>query len=241
MNPVDIYNPTGDSPWLLIAEHAGNYIPPEYNNLGLTTDQLNEHIAIDIGIYDLTIKLADRLNAKALLCNYSRLFVDCNRLLSAIDCIPEQSDGIVIPGNQSLSYEQKHARVEAAYRPFHRVVTDCIQKRLLKGNPLKIANIHSFTPKLAVEDKIRPWDVGVVYADPNPSHQLIESLQKTNFNVGDNQPYNGHIHRGHTVPYHCQGNLVDGVLIEVRQDHISDDAGTDLWAEVLENALQSIS
>lgn len=241
LNPVEIYNATGKSPWLLVAEHAGNFIPDSYQQLGLSSQLLTTHIAIDIGIYELTKLMANYLNATAIFCHYSRLYIDCNRLLSAADCIPESSDKVVIPGNQNLTDGERLKRVKEVYQPFHQAVTDTIQQCLITNTPCKLANIHSFTPKLQSTGLQRPWDVGVVYAEPSPSQRLIQLLQQNKaICVGDNEPYNGYIHRGHTVPYHCAGNLIEGILIEVRQDHLLATAEIESWAKTLVGALTEI-
>ena len=39
---------------LIIADHASNYVPKENNKLGLTNSFLNQHIAFDIGIKELS-------------------------------------------------------------------------------------------------------------------------------------------------------------------------------------------
>ena len=45
-------------PCLLACEHASNYIPADYQGLGLSRSSLEEHIAWDIGAHELLGKLA---------------------------------------------------------------------------------------------------------------------------------------------------------------------------------------
>ena len=51
-SPVSVYNPNGGSPFLLVADHAGNLIPRALGRLGVPETELVRHIAWDIGIAD---------------------------------------------------------------------------------------------------------------------------------------------------------------------------------------------
>ena len=46
---------------LIVADHASNFIPDEYNNLGLSQELIDTHIAYDIGVKQLALKLSQRL------------------------------------------------------------------------------------------------------------------------------------------------------------------------------------
>ena len=67
------------SDFLLTADHAGRAIPRRLGQLGLPDSELERHIAWDIGIAGVTDRLAAALDATAVLQNYSRLVIDCNR------------------------------------------------------------------------------------------------------------------------------------------------------------------
>src|SRR5690606_11450563 len=64
---------------LLVCDHATNALPEEYGTLGLPEDQLNRHIAHDIGVADVTRGLASAVGIPAVLSTYSRLLIDPNR------------------------------------------------------------------------------------------------------------------------------------------------------------------
>src|SRR4051812_45107613 len=66
------------SPYLLIAEHAGNLVPAPWHDLGLAAPYLGTHFAVDIGIDALTRRLSRTLRAPAVIAHYSRLFLDYN-------------------------------------------------------------------------------------------------------------------------------------------------------------------
>ena len=75
---------------LIVADHASNYIPKKYNNLGLSKKEIMTHKAYDPGIQDLAVKLSKKFDSQLVLGKYSRLLIDCNRdindptLISAI-------------------------------------------------------------------------------------------------------------------------------------------------------------
>ena len=68
------------------------------------------HLAWDIGAGALTEALAERLQATAVLQQYSRMVVDCNRQLLDPGAFLEFGDGVIINGNRNLRYEDKQAR-----------------------------------------------------------------------------------------------------------------------------------
>ncbi len=240
-NPYTIINETGSSDWLLISEHAGKQVPEYLNNLGLPIHLFDEHIGHDIGAYEMTLALSEKLDATAIVCNYSRLVIDCNRPLTDSSCMPAISDGIVIPANTALSTDDRLARINGIYQPFHGVVFQVLADKLARNPKTKIANIHSFTPMLAEEGKKRPWDIGFIYRNPKPSVKIMENLRRqTNHCIGDNQPYDGFIHKGYTIPAHCESQEMQGFLVEFRQNLINTPIGIEYWSDTLINAITDI-
>lgn len=240
-NPVTLLNEAGQSNWLLICEHASFRVPDNLKQLGLEKKFLKQHIGYDIGSYAMTLRLSQQLDATAIICNYSRLVIDCNRALTAEDCIPTVSDGIIIPGNQQLSKKDKEQRITGIYQPFHQVVTQTIINKLIHNPQLKIINIHSFTPMLSEEGVPRPWEIGFIYRQPSPTQQVITYLRsQTQAVVGDNEPYNGFTHPGYTLPVHADAQGIPGILVEFRQDLINNEKGQAFWSEIFINALATI-
>lgn len=241
ISPVTVVNANGSSDWLLVCEHAGKNIPPELHHLGLDAHFVDTHIGYDIGAYEMTIALAQQLDATAVIGHYSRLVIDCNRSLTAPDCIPAHSDGVRIPGNQNVSIEDRAFRIKQIYQPFHSTVFQTLTDKLATNPQLKLGNIHSFTPMLSSEASPRPWDIGFVYRNPNPSQQLIRYIrQHSEYCVGDNQPYDGVIHKGYTVPAFADVNDLPAFLVEFRQDLIDTTDGVQHWASILNNALTTL-
>ncbi|MGY0399487.1 MAG: N-formylglutamate amidohydrolase [Ostreibacterium sp.] len=241
VNPFTIINEKGRSDWLLVCEHASRHIPARLANLGLSDEILSSHIGYDIGSYEMTLTLSKQLDATAVISNYSRLVIDCNRSLTSADCIPCSSDGVSIFANSYLSDEDRRLRINEIYQPFHTAVFQTLTNKLVHNKQTKFANIHSFTPILSEKREKRPWDIGFIYRRPEPSQTLINYIrQQTNYCVGDNQPYNGFIHKGYTVPAHADSQEIPGFLVEFRQDLIDHSAGVLHWSGILMDAMKVV-
>src|SRR5690606_28432034 len=64
---------------VLLADHAGRALPDEYGDLGLPAAEFDRHIAYDIGVENVTRRLAARLGVPAVMARFSRLLIDPNR------------------------------------------------------------------------------------------------------------------------------------------------------------------
>ena len=84
---------------IFLCDHASNFIPKSYNNLGLPSKVLNSHISWDIGAKDLCKKVSKALGQSYFYANFSRLLIDPNRHLFSSDLIVTNSWGYNIPGN----------------------------------------------------------------------------------------------------------------------------------------------
>ena len=93
-NPVRVIGENGDSDIFLTADHAGRLIPRALQLLGVAEQELDRHIAWDIGIAGVTQRLSDMLRATAVLQTYSRLVIDCNRDPSVPSAMPEVSESV---------------------------------------------------------------------------------------------------------------------------------------------------
>lgn len=239
LNPVSIINPNGSSDWLLVCEHASNRVPATLQQLGLADDVFERHVAYDIGAENMTRYLSEQLNATAVICNYSRLVIDCNRVLTQTDCIPPISDDVHIPANQRLTPAQRLWRIKHVYRPFHTAVFDTLCRKLGTNPHTRFANIHSFTPMLTSENQPRPWDIGFVHRNHALTLQIMDDFQQnTNYCIGDNEPYNGFIYKGYTVPAHADSQDIPSLLVEFRQDLIDTATGVTHWGDLLLSAMR---
>jgi predicted N-formylglutamate amidohydrolase len=237
--PFRVLNAHGRAPLLVVCDHASRRVPAALNNLGLDELALGRHIASDIGAGDVAARLAQLLHAAAVLANYSRLVIDCNRGLNDPTSILAISDGEFIPGNQGLSEEDKAERARQFFHPYH----DAIRRRLESFErraitPAFVA-VHSFTP--IFKDFQRPWQIGILWdKDPRIPVPLLEKLRARGVVVGDNEPYSGKAPADHTVDHHAEGGGLPHVSIEIRQDLIDHPEGVARWAGVLGDVLAEI-
>ncbi len=96
-------NAEGRSVYLLVCDHFGSLIPRILGDLGVPSSELKRHIAYDIGIAEVALRLAEALDAHLVAQRYSRLVIDCNRPLIAASSIPTVSERTAILGNENLT------------------------------------------------------------------------------------------------------------------------------------------
>ena len=238
--PFTVYNPNGSSPFVLVADHAGQQIPSQLGDLGLPQVELDRHIGWDIGIAGVTEQLAGLLDAFAILQTYSRLVIDCNRPLDSASSIVGSSDGILVPGNQGLQEHQRTARALEIFAPYHGRITQELDQRSVQPQAPVLIAMHSFTPVFAGET--RPWHVGVLYhRDTRLAHALLAALkEEPDLVVGDNQPYSISDGSDFAVPVHGEQRGLLHVELEIRQDLIADAQGQARWAQRLARILPAL-
>jgi predicted N-formylglutamate amidohydrolase len=228
--PVLVHNAGGKSPFLLVADHAGNLTPRELGGLGVAEAELQRHIAWDIGVAGLGRLLADALDATLIQQNYSRLVIDCNRPLDAESSIPDISENTAVPGNTGLNDASRTARALEIFRPYHDCIEAELDRRRQAGRATVLIALHSFTP--VFKGAKRPWHAGVLYnRDARFARCLMALLRaEKQFTVGDNAPYTMSEATDYTIPVHAERRGLHHVLIEVRQDLIADEADQRQWA-----------
>jgi predicted N-formylglutamate amidohydrolase len=221
-----------DAGLILLCDHAGNAIPPAYGTLGLPPEQLQRHIAYDIGAAQVTKILAGALGVPALLTRYSRLLIDPNRGADDPTLIMRLSDGAVIPGNKRLDAAERERRTRLYYGPYHRAIAGVIDQCLATGVPPMLLSIHSFTESW--KETSRPWHVGVLWdRDLRLAKPLLDGFHaEGDLIVGDNEPYSGQL-EGDCLWQHATCRGLINALVEIRQDLIRDRAGQEAWAQRL--------
>jgi predicted N-formylglutamate amidohydrolase len=237
---VEIHNENGRSPFVLICEHASNHIPAEYNKLGLDDHDLARHIAWDIGAAQVTRALSKRLDASAFLGGYSRLLIDLNRPLHVADSIPLRSEATDIPGNLSLDTKERERRQRLMFNPFQNRLREHLEQRTADGRRNVLVAVHSFTPVYLGQQ--RAWHAGVLFDKAAGLGQaLIAQLSRDPLlNVGANVPYGVSADADYALVVH--GDQLDNpaVLIEIRNDLVSDADGVEVWTRKLEEALRAV-
>jgi predicted N-formylglutamate amidohydrolase len=236
-SPLRVLREDGQSDFLLTADHAGRAIPRSLGRLGLQDNELERHIAWDIGIAGVTDRLSAALDATAVLQTYSRLVIDCNRDPDVPSSIPEISETTPIPGNHGLSAEQRIARRQAIFDPYHARIRRLLDAREAAARRTVFIAMHSFTPVFKGES--RAMQVGVLYnRDARLANIMLELLRaEGDLTVGDNAPYAVSDITDYTVPVHAERRGLPHVEIEIRQDLIADVAGQAAWAARFERLL----
>ena len=238
MTASRILRPQGAGRFVLLCDHASNYIPAELHDLGLPASELARHIAWDIGAAGVTEALSEIFDAPAILSNTSRLVIDCNRHLDAADLIPEVSDGTVIPGNLHLDKAARADRIERWFHPYHDAVESVLLEREARGAQSIAVSIHSMTPSLAGQP--RPWQIALSsHLDRSLADAVLAALRRPgDIAVGDNQPYDLDPEMDFSIPFHALRRRLPHLQVEFRQDEIPDAATQRRWALRFAQALR---
>ena len=228
--PVRVTNHAGRSPFVLICDHASNFVPSRYGTLGLETADLSRHIAWDPGALPVAALLAEALDATLVVSRISRLMIDCNRPLDAPDLISAVSETTLIPGNAGLTPQERESRIALSWRPFHDAIDAVVSQRLAQGRATMLASIHSFNPVYRGES--RPWQIGIIHDDDaRLATPLISALRSlAGLTVGVNEPYRPADRVYFTLERHARSRGLPCVMIEIRNDEIADEAGQLTWA-----------
>lgn len=224
-------------PLIFLCDHASNHIPERYNDLGLAEEQLQRHIAYDLGAAGITRVLTDYFGATSVLSRFSRLLIDPNRGEDDPTLIMRIADGAVVPGNRAVNHVERELRLNTFYRPYHNAVSDTIDVISQRSLTPVLISLHSFTESW--KGMPRPWQIGILWdKDPRIAQPLLDCLrQDKELVVGDNKPYSGEL-AGDTMWRHGTGRGLPHALIEVRQDLIKDETGQTMWGERIAHALE---
>lgn len=236
---AQLFNAGGQSPFLIIGDHAGNAIPHRLGTLGLTEADRARHIAWDIGVHDLGRALAEALDAPFIFQHYSRLVIDCNRNPAHPDAAPAVADGSVIPGNAGLTPGQLANRVSAIHAPYHDWIAAELARRADEARPTILLALHSFTSILGGTS--RPWHAGILHdgGDTRFAKALLADLgSRADLVVGDNEPYRMDA-TDYSVPRHAYADRLSYAEIEIRQDLLADEAGVASWSRTLCSACET--
>ena len=230
-------NPRGLSPFLLIGDHAGRAIPKHLGSLGVNETDRARHIAWDIGVRELGVMLARKIDAPFIHQHYSRLVIDCNRDPHSPEAIPNLSDDTPIPGNADISNVARLERIAAIHEPYQSAIALEIDRRDSMRHPTILVALHSFTPNLA--STLRSWDIGVLHDGRQDgfARALIDALRADEaLEVGDNKPYRMDS-TDYTVPLHAFERGLLYAELEIRQDLIAFPPGQARWCRILANVL----
>ena len=215
---------------ILLCDHARNAVPPEIGDLGLPALDMGRHIAWDVGARGVTLGLAARLGAGAVLSTYSRLVIDPNRSEDDPTLVMRIYDGSIIPANRHIDQTEIERRKHAYHRPYHAAIREAIDEIAEVGGKPVLVSMHSFTPRFKGRSQ-RPWHVGLLWdRDDRLLRPLLARLQtEEGLVVGDNEPYSGQL-QGDCLWTHGTSRGLPHVLIEIRNDLIETPDDQADWA-----------
>lgn len=221
---------------VLICEHAGNRIPEAWENLGLPDAFLQTHFGFDLGSKKLTLEIARKIGATAIVSEYSRLFLDYNRKMHDPACIRPDMGGIPIPLNLSVSDEEKELRERIARYPVENAIRDWVEGSQSKAKA--VISIHSFSP--VWELTFRKCEIGVMWKwDDRLPVPLMQSIRECGpFEVDDNLPYSFKDNDWFTLDRHGLAIGVPNAYIEVRNNLIDDAQSLEKASSVLAAAME---
>lgn len=216
---------------LLVCEHAAHHIPPVWADLGLSSAARLAHIAWDPGALDLARGLSKRLDACLVHAPVSRLVYDLNRAPDQDGAMPARSEIYDIPGNKTISAEERARRTEAVYVPFHDDVHSEVTRRLALGLAPVIVTIHSFTP--IYHGSRREVEFGIIHDVDDRLARLVLSHAPDGLVAQMNEPYSAADGVTHTLRLQANPYRLPNVMLELRNDLI----GTREAAETMADRL----
>ncbi|WP_025899350.1 N-formylglutamate amidohydrolase [Sneathiella glossodoripedis] len=241
-DPYYLLNEESQTPVFLIADHASREIPEKYNNLGIEdVSLLRRHVAWDIGIEDVTKRMAERLGCTAIFSKFSRLLIDANRYPDDPSSTPYISDGVVVPMNENVTDEDRQERISTYFSPYHFKIEAILAQKLKQHKSPLVISMHSFTP--IMNDFERPWHVGVLWdQDGRIALPMLDVLRKNpTLVVGDNEPYSARKPLGYTMNEHGTKKNIPHVVVEIRQDLIDTHHGAEQWAGLMVDVINQIA
>ena len=221
-------------PYVLLCDHASNWLPASFGTLGLDAAEMTRHIAWDPGALPVAAAMAEALDAPLVESGVSRLLIDCNRPLDA----PRPHPGGQRNHRRSrpmlgLSPTEREQRIALSWTPFHDAIEAVVEERLARRQPTVLVSIHSFTP--IYRGKSRPWEIGIIHDDDRRvADPLVAALRAVpGLTVGVNEPYSPADRVYFTLERHARSRGLPCAMIEIRNDEISDAAGQGKWADLL--------
>lgn len=234
---MTVENAGGAGDFVILCDHASNFIPTAYAGLGLGDAERQAHIAWDPGALPVARALAEKLDAPLVAGRVSRLVIDLNRTTDAPDLIPTRSEATAVPGNEGLGEAERQRRIRTIHEPYHVAIEALIGRRLVDEMPTALIAIHSFTA--VYNGRSRPWDIGILFdRDRRLADRLLDALRaEDGLMVGANEPYSPADGVYHTLSVHGERRGLPTAMIEIRNDVIRSEAEQERWADRLADIL----
>ena len=221
---------------LIIVDHANNFIPDKYKNLGLPKYLTESHIAYDLNILNLSKRINFLLESDIVYGEYSRLIIDLNRGKNDPTLIPSISDKKLIPGNIVINSREFNYRKKKFYNSYHSKIDKIVNEKKIKI----IISMHSFNPYF--KGKKRKTEIGILSnKDRRYSDLLIRQMSKSKrYIIGDNLPYKGELKEDTLYKHGLKKNILH-TLIEVRNDLINTEIKVNKMSQFIVSSLKKIN
>ncbi len=189
MNNFEVYDGDRDIPVVLSCEHASGVVPKEFNNLGVSVEELNKcNYLLDKGADEAYEFLVAKLGCNGIKAKVSRLVIDVNRDLDQDHLIRGACNSHSFNGNQDLTIEEREYRIKNYYLPYrnklHSLLEDCEKKY----GVCFYFSIH--TMENCFKNEKRDMDFAIIYnKGEKVAKKLGETLEKRGHHVTYNYPY----------------------------------------------------
>ncbi len=234
---VEILNPNGAAPVVMVCEHASNSIPDQFINPLPDSVMLSKHIAWDPGARTLALELSSLFDAPLVCSKISRLIYDCNRPPDSESAIPVKSEMYEIPGNLNLSESERQSRIDEIYTPFHNTLSALIHDKLARGTRPALVTVHSFTPSYF--NQVRLTEIGILHdLDSRMADLMLDvAPQVCRFLVERNKPYGPEDGVTHTLRVHAIQHLLPNVMLEIKNDLLTTTVEIKAMADIIQKML----
>ena len=237
--PFSVLNPQAASNLVICCDHAGRRLPLALADHGLPDGTLDRHVAWDIGAFDITERLSERLDAVAVCGTYSRLVIDLNRYPWDPAALAPISDATPIPFNSHVASPDRQARVDALHRPYHDAIAAELDRIAASGRTPVLISVHTMTDRMA-GGAWRPQEYAVLHHsfDQWLTQAMLAWLSRhVSAVVGNNIPYALDEGIDFTVPEHGFRRRIPTFMFEIRQDLVATREDARIRADVLADGL----
>lgn len=210
---------SANAPAFLTCEHASQDLPEGYAWPEGDRRLIDTHWAVDLGARDLTLELAEAIDAPAVLARYSRLLIDLNRPEVSDTLFRATADGEPVHLNHDLSDDERALRLSRYHTPFH----DTVDRELRATRCPMVLAIHTFTDRY--EGTPRQVEIGVLFdTEEALGNAWVTELRALGYDARANEPWSGKAGLIYVASRHGDRHGRRAMELEVRQDLAMDPA-----------------
>lgn len=237
--PAVVVNKFGTSRFVLLCDHACNHIPFKYGDLGLSACNRLTDLAWDPGALAVSKHLSDLLDAPLVYSTTSRLVLDTNRDVKALDLIPPTSGGVSIPGNTNVSPHERDKRIDAFHTPYHTAIRALIDYRIACGHSPILVGVHSYLRNCGTLD--RSWPMGLLHGEDAVFCAALRDILKADspdMDIAMNHVTPERPERYYSLHRHADERGLHSAMVEIRNDGLLEPGGIAFWADKLAHGLE---